>query len=159
MALGHKRNAGFSLVESIVAMAILTMVYMAVFKIFSNQKFAVARVELTTKAIFLSQELMNRVVAKNYDENSEPPWTPTASLGLEGDDVFYDDVDDFAGYSNSSISNFPGFTETARVFYVSSSGSLDDSIFTATDFKKIVVTVTHNEIPPIVLDALISSHY
>ncbi len=147
------------MVETIVSIVILTFVFITIFKNFSNQKFAVAKIELTTKAIFIGQELMNRIVAKEYDENLEPPWTPTPSFGIELGDISFDDVDDFAGYSNSDITNFPGFTETARVFYVSPSGSLDDSVFATTDFKKIIVTITHNEIDPIVLDALISSHY
>ncbi len=159
MNKGQNKHLGFSLVEVIVSIVILAIVFTILLNVFSNQKMDAARVELTTKAVFLGQELVNRIIAKEFDENSELPWTSTLSLGPEMEDQYYDDVDDFAGYSNSSISGFPGFTETARVFYVSPTGSFDDSVFTATDMKRVIVTVTHNEIEPVVLNTLISSHY
>lgn len=152
-------NGGFSLIEVVIAMVLLALVYGTLFDVLTNQKFAAAKSEITVKSIFLCQELINRVIAKNFDENSEPPWTSTALLGVDAGDAYYDDVDDFAGYTNSNISRFPGFTEQVRVFYVDVSESLDDSVSASTDFKKIIVTISHNEMNDLNLETLVSSHY
>ncbi len=101
---------------------------------------------------------MNTVISKQFDDNQTPPWTPTSSFGLEDNDAAYDDVDDFTGYTTNSISGFPGFTEKVRVFYVLPS-SLEDSVYAATDMKKIIVPVTHAGIDPVVLETIMSSHY
>lgn len=154
-----KEEAGFSLVEVIVSMVILTMIYTMMFRVLSGQKSIGATSEVQLKAIFLGKELIHKVLSKNYDENQNSPWTHTNLLGQEVDDVFYDDIDDFAGYTNSSIDDFPGFTEKVRVFYVQPGGSLDDSVYSTTDMKKIIVTVTHSGIDPVVFETVVSSQY
>ena len=153
-----KKNSGFSLVELIVSLVILALVYMMMLKVFSGHQSMGATSELYTKAIFLGRELMHTIISKKFDENQVPPWTPTSSLGLDLNDVTHDDIDDFAGYINSSIPEFPGFTENVRIFYVSPS-SLDDSVYTVTDMKKIIVTITHMGIEPVGLEMVMSSHY
>jgi len=155
----NSNTGGFSLIEVIVAMALLAAVYSTLFKVLSNQKIQVIKTELTTKGIFLGQELMNRILAKDYDENNISPWTAVNFLGQETQETNYDDVDDFNNYSNSSINEFPGFTQSAEVYYVDPVSSLDNAVAYSTDMKKIVVTVTHNEMTNIVLETLISSHY
>lgn len=154
-----RKDSGFSLVEIIVSLVILALVYVVMLRVLSGQKSIGATSELYTKAIFLGKGLMNTVFSKQFDDNQTPPWTPTSSFGfLEAGDVYNDDVDDFAGFTTSSISGFPGFTEKVRVFYVLPS-SLDDSVYAATDMKKIIVTVTHAGIDPVVLETIMSSHY
>ncbi|MCH8011341.1 MAG: type II secretion system protein [Candidatus Marinimicrobia bacterium] len=153
-----KKDSGFSLVEVIVSLVILALVYAVMLRVLSGQKSIGVTSELYTKAIFLGKELMNTVISKQFDDNQTPPWTPTSSFGLEDNDAAYDDVDDFADFTTSSISGFPGFTEKVRVFYVLPT-SLDDSVLTATDMKKIIVTVTHAGIDPVVLETIMSSHY
>lgn len=154
-----KEESGFSLVEVIVSMVILTMIYTMMFRVLSGHKSIGATSEIQLKALFLGKELMHNVLSKEYDENQTSPWTPTSLLGLEIDDVFYDDIDDFAGYANSSIGDFPGFTEKVRVFYVQLGSSLDDSVYSTTDMKKIIVAVTHSGIDPVVFETVMSSHY
>lgn len=154
-----RKDSGFSLVEIIVSLVILALVYVVMLRVLSGQKSIGATSELYTKAIFLGKGLMNTVISKQFDDNQTPPWTPTSSFGLEVNDAAYDDVDDFTGYTNSSISGYPGFTEKVRVFYVQPTGSLDDSVYTAMDMKKIIVTVTHAGIDPVVLETIMSSHY
>lgn len=144
--------------EVIVSLVILALVYAVMLRVLSGQKSIGATSELYTKAIFLGKELMNTVISKQFDDNQTPPWTPTSSFGLEDNDAAYDDVDDFTGYTTNSISGFPGFTEKVRVFYVLPS-SLEDSVYAATDMKKIIVTVTHAGIDPVVLETIMSSHY
>ncbi|MCH8069363.1 MAG: type II secretion system protein [Candidatus Marinimicrobia bacterium] len=153
-----RKDSGFSLVEVIVSLVILALVYAVMLRVLSGQKSIGATSELYTKAIFLGKELMNTVISKQFDDNQTPPWTPTSSFGLEDNDAAYDDVDDFTGYTTNSISGFPGFTEKVRVFYVLPS-SLEDSVYAATDMKKIIVTVTHAGIDPVVLETIMSSHY
>ena len=55
--INSSRTGGFSLIEVVVAMALLAAVYSTLFKILSNQKVLVIKTELTTKGIFLGQEL------------------------------------------------------------------------------------------------------
>lgn len=154
-----KKDSGFSLIELIVSMAILALIFGIMFQVLTRHKLMSAKTEIYTKAVFLGNELMQEILSKNYDENPTSPWTSTDSLGLDTYDANYDDIDDYAGYSNSSIPDFPGFTETIRVFYVWPNSSLDDSSYTRTDIKKIIVTVTHSEINPVILRTIMSSHY
>lgn len=153
-----RTNSGFSLIELIVSLVILIVVFGLVFPVLTGYKLSNARMELNTNAIFIGKALMQEVLSKEYDENQTPPWTGTASFGGDIGDFNNDDVDDYAGYTNSSISGFPGFTESVRVFYVSPN-ALDDSVFVATNIKKIIVTVTHSEIEPVLIQTIMSSHY
>ncbi|MBU4444686.1 type II secretion system GspH family protein [bacterium] len=154
-----KKNSGFSLVELIVSLVVLALVYMVMLRVFSGQKSIGAKSEIYTKAIFLGSGFTHNIISKQFDENLEPPWTSTSSLGLELYDAAHDDVDDFAGYINISIPGFPGFAQKVRVFYVQPNGNLDDSVYTSTDMKKVIVTVSHSGIEPVVLETVVSSHY
>ena len=154
-----KKDSGFSLVELIVSLVILALVYTVMLRVFSGQKSLGATSELYTKAIFLGRELMHTVISKQFDESQVSPWTTTSSFGLDLNDITYDDVDDFAGYINSSVPGFPGFAQKVRVFYVQPNGNLDDSVYTSTDMKKVIVTVTHSGTEPVVLETVVSSHY
>jgi len=153
-----KKNSGFSLVELIVSLVILTTIYMVMLRIFSWQKSVSVESELYTKAIFLGRELMHTILSDKYDENRVSPWTPAVSLGLDFNDATYDDVDDYAGHVNNNMPDYPGFSESVRVFYVYPS-AIDDSVSVITDIKKIIVTVTHAGIEPVVLETIMSSHY
>lgn len=153
-----RTDSGFSLIELIVSLVILIVIFGLIFPVLTGYKLSNARMELNTKAIFIAEQLMQEILSKQYDENGTSPWTSTASFGGDLDDVTRDDIDDYAGYTNSSISGFPGFTESVRVFYVSPA-VLNDSVNAATDIKKIMVTVTHSEIEPVILQTIMSSHY
>lgn len=153
-------RSGFSLVELIVSLMILALVYTITLKVFTGQTTMQAESELTSKAIFLARMTWTEVTAKRFDENRTAPWTSTGSFGLDANDGgSYDDLDDYYGYVNSSIPGYPGFTARVRVFYVNPSGNLDDSVGTVTDGKKIMVTVSHQGIDPVMLESLVTSHY
>lgn len=158
--LRKSNNSGFSLVELAVALMILAMVYMIMLKVFTGQTTMQAESELTSKAIFLARQMWTEVSSKDYDENQSSPWTSTSLFGLDADDAgSYDDIDDYKGYSNSSIPGYPGFTARVRIFYVNPVISINDSVSAVKDAKKIIVTVSHQGIDPVVLESLVTSHY
>ena len=73
---------------------------------------------------------------------------------------YFDDIDDFNGYSVSSITEYPGYSYSVQVKYV----SLDNGTFNLnpnpvvqTDFKCATVTVVHNTQPAITDMMIISS--
>lgn len=154
-----KKNSGLSLVELIVSLMIITVVYTVMLRVIAGQKSLGVQSEFTTKAVFLGKDLMSRIISKRFDENYKPPWSSTASFGESGDgDSYFDDIDDFKGYNNSSIPGFPGFTEVARVYYVLPS-DLNDRSESITEFKKIVTIITHEGMEEVRLQTVMSSHY
>ncbi|MCP4280605.1 MAG: agglutinin biogenesis protein MshD, partial [Alteromonas sp.] len=103
------------------------------------------------KAAKLGQSLMNDILSRSYDENSDrsPPFETCNAKGNcsttlgpeEASEDDYDDVDDYNGYTVNDVGgNYSSFGFTVTVDYDS---DLNDS--TPTDglmFKRIDIAVT-----------------
>jgi hypothetical protein len=71
------------------------------------------------------------------------PLPDTSSTGDFKSDKYFDDVDDYIGYSRLvTMNSISGFLATVNVYYVDSSAP-DVPLTVQSAYKKIVVTVTH----------------
>ena len=85
------------------------------------------------------------------------PWTYPLGQDL-GD---YDDIDDFIGADWSVIPGYidVGYQATSNVFYVDHLVNLLDGCIYTTDYKRIIVSVNHADLPnPIVLTSIMTPH-
>jgi len=114
---------------------------------------------------------MDEIKSKRFDENIFPAAvTPPGSLGLDSGEAHTsrgkcDDVDDFNNLTQSPpknidgslISGFESFTRSVRVEYaVLNASNRWVSSSSATNYKRIVVTVSHPEIANVVLETIVS---
>ena len=155
---GHQN--GFTLVEVMVVLILLTLSFMVFLNALNTGKSVRARSELRTIQSVILNSVENQIRARRFDENVSPPWS--SSLGKEtssgevGLDDF-DDIDDFNGYSVSSVSEHPGFGYDVTVNYVTPTSGFATSQSGQTDFKSIMVRVSHLTISPITDTMIISS--
>ena len=155
---GHQ--SGFTLVEVMVVLILLTLSFMVFLNALNTGKSVRARSELRTIQSVILNSVENQIRARRFDENSSAPWS--SSLGKEtssgevGLDDF-DDIDDFNGYSVSSVSDHPGFSYDVTVNYVTPTSGFPESQSGQTNFKSIMVRVSHRTLSPITDTMIISS--
>ncbi len=118
-------NNGFTLIELIISIVIFAIALTIITGLIAPQARQSADPILQLRANELGQSLMNEIMAKSFDENSEraPPFrrcsessldaedcTNSAKLGSEKDETrtTYDDVDDYIALSNQPITNSLG---------------------------------------------------
>ena len=151
------RENGFSLIEIIIGVLIVGIGFVGSSYAFSAIRSMSIEIEVTFRAVSVANSVMHTIRANNYDENSEEPWT--GSLGPEeGSSAHYDDVDDYAGYAwDFQPKGFPGYDITTRVYYVNPTVSWTDSVGSETNYKHIIVQVSHDGLKvPITLASLIT---
>ena len=162
-----KNGAGFTLIEVLIAILILsggifmllTMFTTGLDGVFANQK--------RTQATNLAQDLMDEILGKNFDENipdSSDSHIPS-ELGLDGEDTTnrgaWDDVDDYLTLSSgekpprdaldNQLTLYNDFTRYASVWYVDE--DLAYSTY-STELKRISVWVSHSDISDVVITGL-----
>ena len=156
-----RSTKGFTLVEVVVVLLLLTLSFMVFLKALNTGKRVRANSEIRTIQGVILNSIQNEIRARKYDENPLAPWS--SIIGKDSGESTvedFDDIDDFNGYSVSSITEYPGYSYTVEVKYV----SLDNGLFNLnpdptvkTDFKCATVTVAHNTQPAITDMMIISS--
>jgi len=148
----HKKCVnGFTLLELVIGIVVFTISLTVVLSLIVPQAEQTAEPFRQVKAAKLGQSLMNDILSRSYDENSDrsPPFETCNAKGNcsetlgpeEANEDDYDDVDDYNGYTVSDVGgNYSSFGFTVTVDYDS---DLNDS--TPTDgltFKRIDIAVT-----------------
>ena len=142
---------GFTLLELVIGIVVFTISLTVVLSLIVPQAEQTAEPFRQVKAAKLGQSLMNDILSRSYDENSDrsPPFETCNTKGNcsttlgpeEASEDDYDDVDDYNGYVVSNVGgNYNNFGFSVTVDYDS---DLDDS--TPTDgqtFKRIDIAVT-----------------
>jgi len=157
------KEKGFTLIEIIMGMVVLAIVMTIITGLLAPQARQSADPIVQIRATELGQALMNEILAKSFDENSDrsPPWnrcgdtgalacTTIANPGFETGETRsnFDDVDDYNGLilNDSDFKNslnqdvsayYKGFTATISVVY---DGDFDGT--TDTDIKAKLITVS-----------------
>ena len=88
--------------------------------------------------------LQNEIRARRFDENISYPWS--SALGKDSGESQvqqFDDIDDFNGYFESSVSGHPVFSCSVSVNYVSPSTGFHSPQSSQTNYKSIMVKVSH----------------
>ncbi len=132
---------GFTLLELVIGIVVFTISLTVVLSLIVPQAEQTAEPFRQVKAAKLGQSLMNDILSRSYDENSDrsPPFVTcvdkpdpsNASDNLcsdalgpdagETSEEAYDDVDDYNGYAMSNVGgNYNGFSYRVDVTYDSS---------------------------------------
>ena len=158
MSVNKRVNSGFTLVETIVSMLIISIAARAMA---SSLGFAFARSSdglLESRVVYIAQGYLEEIQARRYDEvtpvGGTPPCAVLIPCSTPGPDAEsrenYDDIDDYNGLVespprdslNQPLTEFNGFSVAVDVAYASTdqvaAWSLDDT----TDAKVVSVTVT-----------------
>ena len=136
-----KSQTGFTLLELVIGIVVFTISLTIVLSLIVPQAEQTAEPFRQVKAAKLGQSLMNDILSRSYDENSDrsPPFVTcvdkpdpsNASDNLcsdalgpdagETSEEAYDDVDDYNGYSiRNAGGNYNGFAYRVDVIYDSS---------------------------------------
>ena len=113
---------GFTLVEVMVALILLTLSFMVFLQALNTGKTVRANSELRTLQSVIRNSMENQIRARRYDENSASPWS--SSLGKDSGETainHFDDIDDFHQYTIDEVSAHPAFGIPVAVTYVSAS--------------------------------------
>ncbi|TYK67150.1 type II secretion system protein [Colwellia echini] len=163
LQLKHKAQHGFTLIELIIGIVLLTISLSIVSTLIAPAEEKSADIVLQIKASELAQSLMNDITSRAFDDNSdksggrvrcgEPniatnPCTDSTKLGPEageeGDRNKFDDVDDFNGFNERVNSTddaidtgYNQFLINVEVIYAGEDLGIDN-----TQAKRITVTVT-----------------
>jgi len=151
-------NRGFTLVETIVAMLIISIAALAMA---SALGFAFSRSSdglLEARVVYIAQAYLEEIQARRYDEatpsGGTPPCQTLAPCSALGPDLEsrenYDDIDDYNGLLdapprdalNQVMSDFSGFSVAVAVDYADAAQIAAWGLDDATDAKIVSVTVT-----------------
>ena len=150
-----KTYSGFTLVEVLVSIILTSLAFTIFLQALNTGKSVRQKSELRTKQSVILNSVENQIRARKFDENSSVPWSDT--LGKDAGESFisqFDDIDDFHQYSESSISDFPGFGFNISVYYTSTVSKFRSSISSQSNYKSVVVTISHATISSLI-DTLI----
>ncbi|WCE30009.1 type II secretion system protein [Vibrio sp. SCSIO 43137] len=164
------RQKGFTLIESIVAIVVMGVAMVTLTSLLFPQFQDSAKPQYEVRAAALANSLLTEVMARRYDENSNPdgevvrcgegdPCTLQSAFGPDGtesDPASFDDVDDYIGCwttntaSNAYCSTVAGNLDDVFGDAISSeypNFAADIDVVSATiagnsQFKKVTVTVT-----------------
>ncbi len=139
-----RNKDGFTLVEVMVVLILLTLSFMVFLRALNTGKTIRARSEIRTIQSTILNSLQNEIRARRFDENTSYPWSSV--LGKDSGESQlqqFDDIDDFDGYFESSVSGYPVFSCSVSVNYVSSSTGFHSPQSSQTDYKSIMVKVSH----------------
>lgn len=163
-------RGGFVLVEVTIAYILLVFALVSLVPVFIVAIRAGANTEALQAATYLSNELLEEVRLRKWDERTPANQGHIAApsvLGRDGtesatDKRTYDDVDDFHGWTENgaldpvmrALPAFKSYIRTVAVGYVDS--SLAPSV-TVTEYKMITVCTRAAKINPACLSTLVTN--
>lgn len=156
-----KNGAGFTLVEILIALVILSMGIGMLITMFTVGLKGVTANQVRTQATNLAQDLMDEIMGKEFRDPQDPDWGIDDGE-VQGDRTTYDDVDDYSAWKNkkppedvigTSLTTYADFTRSVSVFFVD--GSLTaQSEESNMSIKEIIVCVEHSDIATVSLYGL-----
>ena len=149
---------GFTLVEVMVVLILLTLSFMVFLRALNTGETIRARSEIRTTQSVILNSLENEIRARRFDENASYPWSSTLGKDTgESQLIQFDDIDDFDGYYISSVSGPPAFSCSVAVQYVSVSSGFHSSQSNQSNFKSGMVKISHATLPAIIATMVIGS--
>ena len=149
---------GFTLVEVMVVLILLTLSFMVFLRALNTGETIRARSEIRTTQSVILNSLENEIRARRFDENASYPWSSTLGKDTgESQLIQFDDIDDFDGYYISSVSGYPAFSCSVAVNYVSVSSGFHSSQSNQSNFKSVMVKISHATLPAIIDTMVIGS--
>ncbi len=132
-------TGGVTLIEVIMVIVLTAIAIPPLISLLGSGAIKSVDTERRTVALGLAQGLMEEIKSQHYDEKTSPPYSypPGPDTGENaGDKTTFDDMDDYAGWQESSH----GFTLSITVFYVDPS-DLNTMASSETLYKRIEVLI------------------
>lgn len=164
-------RAGFLLAELSVTLLVLALAVVALVPVFAVNIRSGKASARSQQAAWLSQELLEEVRMRKWDENTpaSPTYTvPSATLGVDvgesaADKRTFDDVDDFNGWTESpardpvmgAIPDLPDYARSVTVQYVIPDVYVATT--TLTDYKLVTACTQIPGRSPKCLDTIVSN--
>jgi MSHA pilin protein MshD len=141
---------GFTLIEVLIVTILLAMAFLVFLGAlnFANEKQSESK--LRNIQSILLHNLEEQIKSKRYDESSSSPWSST--LGKDSGETaknHFDDVDDFNGYSISSIDNHSAFSANIIVNYTTLGTKFRSISSSATNYKRVIINISHTALSTI----------
>jgi prepilin-type N-terminal cleavage/methylation domain-containing protein len=147
---------GLTIIELVVVIVVLGLAIPPLLTMWADVGWRFSRSEFLADSGFYAQALMEEIKSKAFVDPNDPNNT---NLGPNAGESYpnFNDVDDFNGYSDNPAS---GYTRLVAVDYVSLSNATWINSASATDFKRIIITVSRaiGHVIPVTLTALVSAH-
>ena len=158
-----RREGGFSMIEILVSMVIFSMGVLSLGHVFIIGVNTIHKTKFQVKATSLAREMIEEIKSKAYDEvmvgdlsfeernrseftNYSSPGNPESGYPTDTDEdpndrTTFDDIDDFANYSEESIEGAEGFNRSVKVVYAKEDNLNGSANSTQTYYKRIIVKV------------------
>jgi len=149
-----KHFKGFSLIEVLIVTVLMSGSFVVFYYALNQGKTVQAKSQLRTIQAILLNHKINEIRSRNFDENSSAPWSST--LGPDTGDSFYDDVDDYHNQAVTNFTEYPSYSCSTKVDYVSPATGFHTPAGGITDYKRVTVTIFHRTLSAM-LDTFIVS--
>ncbi len=149
---------GFTLVEVLVVLVLLTLSFMIFLNALNTGKTVRAKSELRTIQSTILNSIENQIRSRRFDENLTEPWS--IALGQDtGESLVteFDDIDDFDGYVIVQYPEHPAFRCDVSVNYVSASTGFHVSQSDRSNYKSVMVKISHGTLPAMTDTMIIGS--
>lgn len=152
-------NTGFTLIELVITIVILTVAITGVMSVFYTNSIKGVKPILEIKAIELGQAMLDEIILKKWDEDSPIGGgtinTALANIGTETGETnreHFDDTDDYNGYSDGTpseplknergelLNGFEGFSRSVTIVFEKPAEA--PAAIAAVNYKKITVQIT-----------------
>lgn len=160
MKVLKRSDSGFTLIEIMVVLILLSLSFMVFLQALNTGKSVRVNSEIRTIQAVLLNSIQQEIRARKYDENSASPWSQ--SLGPAEDETTvtnFDDIDDFHQYKISSFSSYPAFSCSVAVNYADASDGFHSTQSSPTNYKSIMVKISHKTQPALTDTMIISSGF
>jgi len=115
---------GITLMEMVVIIVVVGLAIPALMTSWANVAWKSGRSEALADANFFTQELMEAIKSKSFDERSAAPYTNSNNLGADSgessaNNATFDDIDDFIGATDPWVTTpAPKYIRFANISYV-----------------------------------------
>ena len=166
-SIGIVKTKGITLIEMVVVVVVLSSAIPSLLYMFANITQRSIHAELISTATTLARSTMEEIMSKRYDENALSPYSNP--LGPEGGEAYpnFDDVDDFDGFNQATVTGYPGFSRSVVVYYVNPDLAATEPPYhldviqpdssNTLKYKRIDVTVSHVLVGAIKLSVIVAS--
>ncbi len=158
--LTSRSFTGFTLIEVMVVLILLTLSFMVFLQALNTGKTVRSNSELRTVQALILNSLQQEIRARKYDHNDSKPWSGV--LGPEsGESAIssFNDIDDFHQYAIASVDGNDAYSCFVEVSYVQAADGFQTEQSNPTDFKSVLVRVSHKTLPPLTDIMIISSGF
>ena len=136
---------GFTLIEVLVTTVLLAMAFLVFLGSLNLGRDLQNKSEIKSVQAILLHDLQEQIKSRRFDENLIASWS--ASLGADTQENSlsdFDDVDDFKNYQITPYADHPAFSAQVHVEYVKRATKFRVVSTAPTEYKRVVVNVSHS---------------